>query len=397
LLQLGHQTYSNLTVFVLDDSATQRSRKAVDCSGYNVIRRPSRAGYKAGNVNNWLRIHGHDFAYFVIADADSRLPPRFVADMVHFAEHPHNARVAIFESVIQAWNGNTRFSRLLNVDSPLSGQVRLAWSQRLGSVLSVGHNNLYRTTALLDIGGFDESFVAEDFATTVHLLHRRGDLCRMTPVVSYERVPSNLREFLKRRRRWAAQTMQLLDLDISGVPWHVSGYLVMAAFDYIASPISLIVLVWLLAEALDVHRHFSGSGVAPWTVPVAETATALGFWCVYVGTPLALRVAILLRRRVPVKDALLSAWLIGTLVMASMASISWSVIRVLAGGDVRFVATGRSAKPTFVGICRIAAVPCLLVVALGLTLPWSVQYAWVAGVWLGPAALIPITVWLAQK
>lgn len=212
LNNLLNQTYPNLDIFVLDDSRSREYRSLVDSSGLTVVRRESQAGYKAGNLNNWLFQYGSDYQYFVVADADSMFPGEFVRQMVRYAEHPDNADVAIFESHIYAWNTATEFARLQNVMTPLYHQIKSRLDNRLGTNLSVGHNNLYRTAVLMSIGGFVEDYLAEDFATSAEVVRGGKRQCKTVPVVSYERLPQNLSEFSKRQARWAFQTFQLLTL-----------------------------------------------------------------------------------------------------------------------------------------------------------------------------------------
>ena len=47
LMKLKAQTYSNCTIFVLDDSQSESSRRLIDATGLRVIRRGTRKGFKA--------------------------------------------------------------------------------------------------------------------------------------------------------------------------------------------------------------------------------------------------------------------------------------------------------------------------------------------------------------
>ena len=47
--------------------------------GSPLARRITRRGFKAGNMNNALALHGGHFAYFAVADADEMLPAEFLS------------------------------------------------------------------------------------------------------------------------------------------------------------------------------------------------------------------------------------------------------------------------------------------------------------------------------
>lgn len=101
------------------------------------------------------------------------------------------------------WNTSSRFAHLFELFRLLSNMIGLLVENPLGQILSVGHNNLYRTGRLLAAGGFTESYVAEDYATTLKLVSEGLGSCKIVPVEVFERAPSNVHEFLARQSRWA--------------------------------------------------------------------------------------------------------------------------------------------------------------------------------------------------
>lgn len=207
--QLASQAYPRCTAFILDDSQSEYYRKLVDSTGIRVVRRGTRRGFKAGNLNHWLSSWGENYDYFVIVDADSFLPETFVAEMLLYAEHPENCDVAMFESKIQPYNRGTRLARALSIHAKIDLFLAERLNNRLGITLSAGHNNLCRTRDIKEIGGFDERYISEDHATTLNLL-TKGKVCRLVDVFSYEGVPDNLQSFKRRAARWARSDFQLL-------------------------------------------------------------------------------------------------------------------------------------------------------------------------------------------
>lgn len=70
-------------VIILDDSRRPEVRARIDAyaarrPGVAVVRRPTRSGFKAGNLNNYLAT-ATDVDFVVITDSDQELPADFVA------------------------------------------------------------------------------------------------------------------------------------------------------------------------------------------------------------------------------------------------------------------------------------------------------------------------------
>jgi cellulose synthase/poly-beta-1,6-N-acetylglucosamine synthase-like glycosyltransferase len=79
-----NQDYPDFHVFLLDDSTRPEFRAAVE--GFHaqhperttLIRRATRQGFKAGNLNHALRGEAAAYPYFAVVDADERLPADFL-------------------------------------------------------------------------------------------------------------------------------------------------------------------------------------------------------------------------------------------------------------------------------------------------------------------------------
>ncbi len=213
-LRAIHQDYP-VDVFVLDDSSDPAARSTIDeiarARGFTVVRRSGRRGFKAGAINDWYRVHAHRYDYFVLLDSDSFLPADWVREALGFAEHPANARVAVFQGLINIWNFDTRFVQSL---APMSRVGQFVWEERLAnaldSVFCYGHNVLLRTSAVDEIGGFVEGYVSEDFATAVALADRDWH-CRFVPLHTYEAMPENVRGFIKRQNKWTRGAMEFIE------------------------------------------------------------------------------------------------------------------------------------------------------------------------------------------
>ena len=198
-LEAIHQTYP-VDVFLLDDSKDPYKRELVDRiagrKGFRVIRRTDRRGFKAGALNHWLSLHGAEYDYFVILDADSLLPPDWVEEALTYAEHPENADLAIFQGLINLWNTDKPFPRALAPNQRLGqDEWELKVAGYLGAVVCYGHNVMLRTKHVLAVGGFDEGYVSEDFATAVRLASA-GYGSTFVPLHTWEALPENVVGFV---------------------------------------------------------------------------------------------------------------------------------------------------------------------------------------------------------
>lgn len=397
LKNLGHQTYPNLHIFILDDSQRKESRLAADSLEFKVIRRSGRIGYKAGNLNHWLFRYGSYFPYFVVADADSLLPDRFVEQMVCYAEHPDNHRIAIFESLIHAWNRGNGFVRLQSIMKPVVHRNKLRLDNRFESTLSVGHNNLYRTAIVMDIGGFNENYMAEDYATSIEILRGRKWLCRTVPVISYERLPANLNEFAKRQARWAFQTFQLLNLNISGLRWNVRLKILGTLHNYlmpIVASVGMILLVffnlqhWMFAPNLHISQEMIG---------VFIKSKFFLFWLMYLFLPFLLRTILILREGVTIGEYLRSILFHSALFVATI----WPVIRRLTtfwtGDRLGFNVTSKATCPSLLQILKLGGPGFALTWIALLSVVLNPMLSALNLIWILPISLSPLLIYYYQR
>ncbi|HEX3531878.1 MAG TPA: glycosyltransferase family 2 protein [Thermoanaerobaculia bacterium] len=389
---LGRQGYPSLDVFILDDSEKRESRDSIDKLGFKVVRREGRNGYKAGNLNNWLFKHGSVYDYFIVADADSIFPIDFVDRMIRVAECPENHKIAIIESTIYPWNKQHPFVKPQAVLAPFQKVRQLRLLNRLDSTLSVGHNNLYRTSVLLSIGGFSEQYIAEDYATTIAVLQRTSWKCRTATIESFERAPANITEYARRQSRWAAQTFQLCSLTTTRLPWETRLALVHSLLYFSMPVVTYAAMLWLVG----VNVNFWMSSV-PGQSQVALIASFVGhpafmLWVSWLIGPAALRLALLYREGASVR-----AYIRGTLFQAALFfATTWPVIRRITSfrqpDRQRFTVTGMSEDPHLWDIFKLGAPGVLLAWCTLLSFIPVPHYLALNLVWLIPACLSPFIV-----
>jgi hypothetical protein len=257
LVQLRRQSYSRADIFILDDSNESPTQHLLDSMGFLVVRRKGRRGYKAGSLNNWLRDYGSYYKYFLVLDSDSIVPEKFVESLVKYAEHPANAQIAIFNSLPKCWNTHLRFPRLLSTLMPIQNWIRMRLANHSLSILSTGHNNLHRTEAIIEVGGFDEEFIAEDIAVTLKLV-RAGYTSKLVNLIAFEAEPEHIFSYVRRLLRWAKQTVQIQKANWQGVPLSLKFQMFKLTWMYanfFLYPIWVVLIAWGAKSSLaDVHR-----------------------------------------------------------------------------------------------------------------------------------------------
>ncbi|GAB4497484.1 MAG: hypothetical protein OHK0019_31200 [Saprospiraceae bacterium] len=207
------QDYPNYRVYILDDSSQQEFRDRVDAFAaqypglVQVVRRPDRKAFKAGNMNHGLAHFAHE-PYFAIADADEILPSDFLTKTV-----------AVLES--DPTCGFVQANHRANPDDPsplaqslgVGIDIHWKWYQPLrndfGFVMFLGHGALLRRDVWEKIGGFPD-IVSEDLGFAIHAreLGYRGRF--LEEVICYESFPDSVRAFRIRHMKWTRGTSEFL-------------------------------------------------------------------------------------------------------------------------------------------------------------------------------------------
>lgn len=242
---LKNQNYQNYDIFVLDDSIDESQKIIIDRCGYKIVRRGKRNGFKAGALNNWLRLYGSNYKYFIISDSDSAFNDNFIEDMIKYAEHPLNQRIAIFQSIIKNWNNKNKFPRILSSLYPLYYYFAFKLFNEFEYIVSYGHNNLHRTNIINHVGGFDENFIAEDHAMSLKLI-REGYQSKLVDIISYEMSPETLRSYSRRQARWARQDFELIRFNMERIPFITKLHLFITIYNFVIWFVYLIGIIIIL-------------------------------------------------------------------------------------------------------------------------------------------------------
>ena len=367
-------------------------------------------GRKAGNIAEFCRRWGRRYPYFVILDADSVMTGSTLVQLVRLMEA--NPGAGLIQTLSQPVGGETLFARALQFAASLYGPMYAAglayWYP--GRSNYWGHNAIIRTQAFMSAAGLPTltgqpplggEILSHDFVEAA-LLQRAGWSVWLVPGLggSYEELPSTLRGYVARDRRWCQGNLQHTRLlAAKGLAAVSRLHLALGAMSYIVSLLWLLLLVLTTVEAIRSHLWASASfheaSLLFQAWPAADPHQLIGLVWVTAGMlllpkllPLGLTLAVRARRRAFGGGLSLlraaSAELALSVLLAPVLMIQHSkaVLGILFGRGVAWTAQnrgGQSESWTAVALSYgdITLVGCLWAAAAYLAAPELV-------LWLGP-------------
>jgi cellulose synthase (UDP-forming) len=203
--------YPNKEIVLLDDSTIEETREAVRAIGAKygaiVVQRTNRKGYKAGAINEYLP--KTDATYVAVFDADALPAHNFLRDIVPIIEE--NPRLAFVQT--PQYYANTDVS---NVAMGAARQQAVFYEyicegkSYSHAAFCCGTNVVFRRQALLDVDGFDDTSVTEDFATSLNMHLKGYDSAYYNQVYVYSLAPETLGAYFTQQSRWALGSVGMM-------------------------------------------------------------------------------------------------------------------------------------------------------------------------------------------
>lgn len=216
--------------------------------------RPINANQKMGNLSDFFRRYGRDYAYTLVMDADSVMDGEACIELWRsMTAHP---RIGILQTNPRPVFRESFFGRMLQFSAHLYGSV-FSYSlmvMQMGHAAYIGHNAMIRTRAFMDHcilpklpgpkpwGGkpFSHDFVE------AAMMCRAGFEVWFVPELqgSYEEVPANFIAFLIRERRWMQGNLQHLRLlFVNGLRGMHRELFLSGAMGYVTAPVWFVFLL----------------------------------------------------------------------------------------------------------------------------------------------------------
>lgn len=210
--------------FVLSDSSDPDTRVAETVAWLDLCRevngfgrvfyrwRQHRIKRKSGNVADFCRRWGRNYRYMVVLDADSVMTGKCLTQLVRMMEAAPSA--GIIQTAPHAVGRETLYARIQQFATGIYGPLYIAglhfW--QLGESYYWGHNAIIRVAPFIEHcalgrlpgrGALSGEILSHDFVEAA-LMRRAGWAVWMAYDLpgSYEEMPPNLVDELKRDRRW---------------------------------------------------------------------------------------------------------------------------------------------------------------------------------------------------
>jgi cellulose synthase (UDP-forming) len=240
LICFRNLTYPDKHIYLLDDTRyelakanaeeMQQYRAALDqlcCEiGVNLFRRHWH-GAKAGMINDFIDFieghppEGYEFLhyqktstpgnekYIAVFDADMNPLPDFAEGLVEIMEE--NEKIAFVQTPQYYSNFETnRVARAAGMQQVIFYEYICEGKGTQDAMFCCGTNVMFRREALVDIGGFDESSVTEDFATSIKFHSAGWSSAYVNRISAFGMGPQDLGGYFEPQFRWALGTSGLL-------------------------------------------------------------------------------------------------------------------------------------------------------------------------------------------
>jgi membrane glycosyltransferase len=243
---------------------------------------------KSGNIADFCRRWGYRYRYMVVLDADSVMTGQAVSSLVRLMEA--NPRSGIIQTMPRLVKAETVFGRIQQFASRLYAPVFAAglnfWQQGVGNYW--GHNAIIRVLPFLancglpvlpgkaPIGG---KILSHDFVEAALMLDAGWQVWFAYDLDgSYEELPPNLTEYVKRDRRWCQGNLQHMWFLLARNIQPISRiHLVQGILAYVSAPLlALFVAIGAMQAGIDrFHGHAGTFPSASAGVLLATTASLL--------------------------------------------------------------------------------------------------------------------------
>lgn len=216
---------------------------------------------KSGNVADFCRRWGSNYRYMVVLDADSVMSGECLTKLVRMMEA--NPNTGIIQTAPRAAGRETFYARLQQFASRVYGPLFIAglhfW--QLGESHYWGHNAIIRTAPFIrhcalgrlpGRGSLSGEILSHDFVEAA-LMRRAGWAVWIAYDLpgSYEEMPPNLVDELKRDRRWChGNLMNSRMFLVPGLHYAHRAVFMTGVIAYLSAPLwfmFLILSTWLLA------------------------------------------------------------------------------------------------------------------------------------------------------
>ena len=191
-------------VFLLDDSTNPRIaeelKKFCEENGIIYVHRENRKGFKAGAINNALRLYGDKYDLFAIFDADQKPRADFFEHVLPYFDDPRIAFVQVPQRYTEL-RSQIAYGAKFQQEPFLR---RIMRGRNLVSAFSLGSGTVFRVSAVKEAGYFDEDSITEDAEISVRI-HSKGwkSAYHDEELIWSGEPPQDAASYVQQQNRWA--------------------------------------------------------------------------------------------------------------------------------------------------------------------------------------------------
>ncbi len=190
---------ADLTVWLLDDGARPEMAVLAGRYGSEYLRRRTRTGAKAGNLNHALA--RSRAPYVVVLDCDHVPHVDFLERTLGHIQDPAVAYVQTPQYYANA--ARSPICTAAAAQQNLFFGPIARGKDGLGSMMCCGTNVVFRRAALDEVGGFPEASLTEDFLLSIKLQERGWTSAYVSEVLASGLGPEDMASYVSQQQRWA--------------------------------------------------------------------------------------------------------------------------------------------------------------------------------------------------
>jgi cellulose synthase/poly-beta-1,6-N-acetylglucosamine synthase-like glycosyltransferase len=203
------QAYSNFETVILDDSTDKNYKVAIDvfakAQAVKVIRRSDRVGFKAGNLNNYLKHASYD--YFVLLDSDEIIPKDFITKSLDYFTQDDS--VGIVQGSHVAAHMRNQFTRTFARSIESQNMMFQSIKQQYGFIALEGHGAMVSRECYMAAGGFPH-VVSEDICFSINARNNDFTTVFAPDIVCKEEYPVDYFALKQRQSKWIQGNVEFI-------------------------------------------------------------------------------------------------------------------------------------------------------------------------------------------
>jgi cellulose synthase/poly-beta-1,6-N-acetylglucosamine synthase-like glycosyltransferase len=205
------QKYDNYKTVILDDSNKSEYIDKIDhfASKHNieVVRRKDREGFKAGNLNNYLKNRA-DYEYFVILDSDEIIPTTFITSALKYFNRYSN--VGVVQANHVATRNRNLFMRIFAKGVDSHWPTYQMTKHYCGFMSLLGHGAMISRECYEAVEAGFPHVVAEDLCFSIEARIKGYYVAFSQNIRCQEEYPVDYLAFKKRHSKWTQGNMEFI-------------------------------------------------------------------------------------------------------------------------------------------------------------------------------------------